>query len=239
MERNLVRPSACCTWRTWFLVCDHRGCWAQHLCYRGMFLDYWFFQCFALLQVPWKTIVFFSCGESMSAARLGSSKGLGRQVGQMLSGAVGMHVLYNWSLDNSWQLMPVLSYVLTSLQIQSRMPCQTRDLILLNLNHELGKELTVDETERLNANMPFPVSTFYRPLLPKVVLLASYGVSLRNRSKSSKFYSGRIFLPHLVPFLSFFLSRTTSLKPLKKNLDKQPSVLLCQLTDGLVTGTLA
>lgn len=116
MERNLVRPSACCTWRTWFLVCDHRGCWAHHLCYKGMFLDYWFFQCFALLQVPWKTIVFFSRGESVSAARLGSSKGLGRQVGQMLSGAVGMHVLYNWSLDNSWQLMPVLSYA-NSIQI--------------------------------------------------------------------------------------------------------------------------
>lgn len=31
----------------------------------------------------------------MTAASVGSGKGLRRQVGQMLSGAVGMHVLYS------------------------------------------------------------------------------------------------------------------------------------------------
>lgn len=63
--------SAYCMLHTWFLVCDHTACWAHCSRYKGMFLDYWFIQCFTPLQVPWKPTTFFlSGGESMTAARL-------------------------------------------------------------------------------------------------------------------------------------------------------------------------
>lgn len=78
---------------------------------------------------------------------------------------MGMHVLYSWSLGNSWQLLPLASYILTSLEVQSRGPCRTRDLILLNLNCEPGTELTVDVREKQNTCMTFPASVFYLPQL--------------------------------------------------------------------------
>lgn len=198
MERSFGRTSACCMWHTWSLVCDPlRGLSLTSFVTEAYVseLDYWFLWWFLLLWVPQKaTINFFAGWESMSAASVGFGKRQQRQLGQMLSGAMGMHVLHSWSLGNSWKLLPVASgihWLIWKFSPDGHVEQETLSYWIWTVNLEKNSR-----SMRQKSKMPICLSLLQSPTFPSClgwVLFASCGVFWKDWSKSSNFYFGGFF----------------------------------------------